>query len=172
MQVYYNILDEFDLLNINTTTKENLLKASAKLNQIYERNRPKKPKLRYVDFNQGTDCGYITEEKMKLISEIPIYPLRIAYDHIELKEQYIHATELAAKYGIKRLSNYLLYNYKDSPEDLYERLQINKFVVSMSSLLWAAAYWLQLYMPDYIQETNESIVNYFNNLALLRNCSF
>lgn len=124
-QTYYNMLDEFNLLNLDTTTKENLLEAYPKLDPIYERFRPKTPKLRYVDFNQGTDCGYITEEKMRLISEIPIYPLRIAFDHIKLKEQYIHAIELAAKYGIKRLSNYLLYNYKDSPDELYERLQIN-----------------------------------------------
>ena len=32
---------------------------------------------------------------------------------------------MAAKYNIRNLSNYLLYNEKDKPEELYERLEIN-----------------------------------------------
>ena len=35
------------------------------------------------------------------------------------------ALENAAKYGIKDFSNYLLFNYKDKPEDLWTRLSIN-----------------------------------------------
>ena len=35
------------------------------------------------------------------------------------------AVELAAKYGINKLSNYLLYNEKDKPVELYQRLKIN-----------------------------------------------
>jgi hypothetical protein len=62
---------------------------------------------------------------MRLMSEIPIRPLRIAFDHIGIKNTYINAVELAAKYGIKNLSNYILYNFHDKPEDLYERLKIN-----------------------------------------------
>ncbi|MFZ5341026.1 MAG: radical SAM protein [Patescibacteria group bacterium] len=61
--------------------------------------------LRYVDFNQGIDPRFITEEKMRLLSEIPINPLRIAFDTLEYKKKYIQAIELAAKYGIKNLSN-------------------------------------------------------------------
>jgi hypothetical protein len=125
LQDYYNVLEELKLLRIETTTKDNLIEAYERLATIYERCRQKKLRTRYVDFNQGTDCGYLTEDKMKLISEIPIDPLRIAFDHIENKDEYIRAVKLAAKYGIKRLSNYLLYNYKDSPEDLYERIKIN-----------------------------------------------
>ncbi len=37
----------------------------------------------------------------------------------------INAVKLAAKYGIRELSNYILYNFQDKPEDLYERLRIN-----------------------------------------------
>jgi len=32
---------------------------------------------------------------------------------------------LANKYDVNEFSNYLLYNYKDKPEDLYKRLEIN-----------------------------------------------
>jgi len=37
----------------------------------------------------------------------------------------IKAIKLAAKYKIRNLSNYLLYNEKDKPEELYQRLEIN-----------------------------------------------
>jgi hypothetical protein len=80
---------------------------------------------RWVDFNQGIDLRLLTKEKMKRLSEISIYPMRIAFDHISLKKQYIQRIEWASDYGIKRLSNYVLYNYKDTPEDFYERLRIN-----------------------------------------------
>lgn len=82
-------------------------------------------KLRYVDFNQGIDARLLTEEKMKLLSEIAIKPLRIAFDNIKLKKLYIEKIKLAHKYGIRHLSNYILFNYKDTPEDFYERLRIN-----------------------------------------------
>lgn len=80
---------------------------------------------RYIDFNQGIDARLLTEEKMKRLAEINIRPLRIAFDDIKIKNLYIEKVKLAQKYGIKSLSNYILYNYKDTPEDLYERLKIN-----------------------------------------------
>jgi radical SAM superfamily enzyme YgiQ (UPF0313 family) len=82
-------------------------------------------KLRYVDFNQGVDLRKLTKQKMKLLSEIAIHPLRIAFDNIKLKEQYIKVIEMAAEYGIYNLSNYILYNYNDTPRDFYERIKIN-----------------------------------------------
>jgi len=82
-------------------------------------------KLRHIDFNQGVDARLLTEEKMRLLSEIAIHPLRIAFDHIELKDLYMEKIRLAHKYGVRHLSNYILYNFNDTPEDFYERLRIN-----------------------------------------------
>jgi len=124
-QTYYNALADNNLLKFETTTKEGLLRAYSVVSETYEKYRLKTPKLRYVDFNQGTDCRYVTEEIMQKMSEIPIRPLRIAFDYIGLKQQYVDAVRLAAKYGIKELSNYILYNFQDKPEDLYNRLKIN-----------------------------------------------
>ncbi|MCK6463091.1 MAG: hypothetical protein L6Q29_04745 [Candidatus Pacebacteria bacterium] len=124
-KIFFQYLEEYDLLKLETTTKENLLAAYPHLGDMYDKFRPKTPKLRYVDFNQGTDCRYVTDEYMKLMSEIPIRPLRIAFDYLSLKDKYINAVELAAKYGIKELSNYILYNFQDTPDQLYERLKIN-----------------------------------------------
>jgi hypothetical protein len=124
-QKYYNFLDEYNLLKFETTTKENILAVYPYISEIYEKHRNKSPKQRFVDFNQGTDCRYVTDELMKKMSEIPIRPLRLAFDYIGLKDKYVNAVRLAAKYGIKELSNYILYNFNDKPEDLYERLKIN-----------------------------------------------
>ena len=82
-------------------------------------------KLRYIDFNQGVDIRRLTDEKMRLLSELAIKPLRIAFDLIGLKRLYIEKIHLAHKYGIKHLSNFILFNYNDTPEDFYERLRIN-----------------------------------------------
>jgi len=124
-QELYNILDEFELLNINTATKKNILKVYPEIKDTFEKFRNKAQKLRYVDFNQGLDARLLTEEKMRLLSEIPIKPLRIAFDNMEYETIYTRAIELAAKYNIRNLSNYLLYNEKDKPEELYQRLEIN-----------------------------------------------
>jgi len=82
-------------------------------------------KLRFVDFNQGTDANYLTPDKMELLAKTAIKPLRIAFDHIEMKDIYISKIRLASDNGLLYLSNYVLYNYLDTPEDFYERLRIN-----------------------------------------------
>jgi len=124
-QDFYNLLDEFNLLTFNTVTKSNLIKIYPQIKILYEKYRNKAPKLRYVDFNQGLDARLLTEEKMQLLSEIPIKPLRIAFDSMVYKETYTKAVRLAAKHKIRNLSNYLLYNEKDEPKELYQRLEIN-----------------------------------------------
>ena len=82
-------------------------------------------KLRRLDFNQGVDARLLTEEKLRLLSETAIHPLRIAFDNIKQKELYIEKIHLAYKYRIRRLSNFILFNFDDTPEDFYERLRIN-----------------------------------------------
>jgi len=124
-QFYYNVLEENGLLRFETTTKKGLLKAHKVLGEVYEKYRNKMPKTRYVDFNQGTDARYVTDEYMRLMSEIPIHPLRIAFDYWGIKKKYEKAIRLAAKYEITRLSNYILFNFKDKPEDFYNRINLN-----------------------------------------------
>jgi hypothetical protein len=81
--------------------------------------------VRHVDFNQGLDARLLTPEKMSLLAELCIDPMRIAFDDIKLKSIYLEKQRLAAKCGIKTLSNYILYNFTDTPEDFYARLLIN-----------------------------------------------
>lgn len=133
-QNFYNSLDRYALLKPETTTKENLILVYDEVKDIYEKYRSKIPRQRYVDFNQGTDARYVTDDLMKLMSEIPIRPLRIAFDYWGMRKQYEAAVRLAAKYKIGELSNYILYNFKDSPEELYNRLEINVLLSEELSL--------------------------------------
>lgn len=82
---------------------------------------------RRVDFNQGVDARILCRDKMYLreMSTICISPLRIAFDHLGLKKVYRKAVHYASEFGITQLSNYMLYNFYDTPQDLYERLRIN-----------------------------------------------
>jgi hypothetical protein len=113
----------FDILEL--INKKDILNVFDGLNPIYEKYRNKTKKARHVDFNQGVDARYINEAKVKLLAQIPINPLRIAFDDMKYADIYTNAVKLSAKYGIRHLSNYLLYNFKDKPVDLYQRLKLN-----------------------------------------------
>ncbi len=82
---------------------------------------------RRVDFNQGVDARILSKNPMYLkeMSTICIDPLRIAFDHWGLHKPYRKAIEYAADVGLTKLSNYMLYNFKDTPEDLYRRMRLN-----------------------------------------------
>ncbi|MBU0561729.1 MAG: hypothetical protein KKG93_19430, partial [Bacteroidetes bacterium] len=121
----YQILKEYNLLKPETASKANILTIYPQIKDLFYKYRNKASKNRYVDFNQGVDARLLNDERMQLLSEIPIRPLRIAFDSMKFKNTYIRAIELAAKYKIRNLSNYLLYNEKDHPKELYERLEIN-----------------------------------------------
>lgn len=104
---------------------EYMLLHDAELTLIIEKYRSKTPKARYLDFNQGVDGRKINDENMAQLARLAIKPLRIAFDDIKLEEKYCTAVRTAHRHGIKEISNYILFNYKDKPEDLYERLRIN-----------------------------------------------
>lgn len=80
---------------------------------------------RHVDFNQGLDARYLSEDKMALLSELQIRPLRIAFDDVKYEKLYTEKIRLAQKYGIKNLSNYILFNFEDTLDDFYYRLRLN-----------------------------------------------
>jgi len=121
---YLQLLKDKNLTTI-PADKNTIIDAFDDLNVYYEKYRYQGKLARYVDFNQGVDARYVTDDNMKLMSEIPIRPLRIAFDHIGIKKTYVNAVELAAKHGLTDLSNYILFNFKDKPAEFYERLKIN-----------------------------------------------
>jgi len=82
---------------------------------------------RRVDFNQGVDARILCKDRMYLreLSSICLSPLRIAFDHLGLKQPYEQAIRYAHECELNDLSNYMLYNFHDSPADLFERMHLN-----------------------------------------------
>ena len=87
----------------------------------------KQPVKRRVDFNQGVDARILAQSSMFLreMSTICISPLRIAFDHIGVRKVYEKSIRMAADNQITSLSNYMLYNFMDTPKDLYQRMRLN-----------------------------------------------
>lgn len=90
-------------------------------------DRGRLPVQRRVDFNQGVDARILCKDPMFLrqLSTICIKPLRIAFDHLGLKKPYEKAIRYAHDAGLNDLSNYMLYNFHDTPADLFERMRFN-----------------------------------------------
>jgi len=99
-----------------------LEKAGKELIAITEKYRFKTALQRYIDFNQGLDARLLTDKRMKILSRIAIKPFRLAYDDISEVEAYRKAFNTAYVNGVRYFSNYMLYNYKDAPCDLWTRL--------------------------------------------------
>jgi hypothetical protein len=89
--------------------------------------RGRVPVQRRVDFNQGVDARILCKDPVYLreLSTIGLKPLRIAFDHWGLRKPYERAIRYAHEFGLYELSNYMLYNFHDSPSDLYYRMSLN-----------------------------------------------
>lgn len=122
----YRVREENGLLHVNTCTKEALIKTYKDFTPYFEKKYAKqKGRLRYIDFNQGVDARLFNDERVSLLSRIPVRPLRIAFDDIKTEKAYTKALSMSVNAGMKDFSNYLLYNFKDTPQDLYHRLRVN-----------------------------------------------
>ena len=79
------------------------------------------------DFNQGLDATLFTEDKAQLLCALKIEPLRFAFDSLKNDGCVQRAINLAKKYGKKDIRVYVLYNFRDTPEDFYYRIdEINR----------------------------------------------
>lgn len=122
---FYSKREALGLLFPETATKENIIRLHEIAKTLYDKHFKQNKRVRVIDFNQGLDSRLASEEKMKKISEIAIRPLRIAFDHWSMKDIYEQAIRTAANHGIRDLSNYLLYNFHDHPDELYQRMRLN-----------------------------------------------
>ena len=100
----------------------------------YQKNGRMNYRQRFVDFNQGVDLRLLDKEKMKALATIAIEPLRLAFEDIKLKKEYSEKVFLAISCGIRKISNYLLFNFKDKPEELYRRLLINTDIIKENKI--------------------------------------
>lgn len=121
----YCKLEEAQCLYYYTATKEKILELEDYFRPLYEKTHKPTRRKRIVDFNQGIDSRLINSANMDKLAEVNIFPLRVAFDHWKLHDIYERSIRTAVKSGIKSLSNYLLYNFEDEPEELYLRLRMN-----------------------------------------------
>lgn len=122
LEIFINILIESESAE---DYAEFMLEKEHFIRPIVEKYYKPSARKRYLDFNQGIDARKINDDNMTQLSRLAIKPLRIAFDDVKLKDTYINAIKTAHRHGIIQMSNYILFNYKDSPADLYERLEIN-----------------------------------------------
>jgi len=97
-----------------------------------------------VDFNQGLDARLVTEEVAAVLASVRIPAIRLAYDFPTMRKSMQRAiTNLKnAKLGRHRFGHicvYVLYNYEDTPEDLFERIS--------DLLAWGVAAYPMRYQP-------------------------
>jgi len=97
-----------------------------------------------VDFNQGLDARLITEEVANELTRLKIPAIRMAYDFPKMRKSMQRAiTNLkAAGLSGRRLGHicvYVLYNYEDTPEDLFARVR--------DLLAWGVAAYPMRYQP-------------------------
>ena len=124
--IIYGLREKYGFLHLETCTREALISTYREFAPYFQRKYDKqKGKQRFVDFNQGVDARLFNDKIVSLLSEIAIRPLRIAFDNIRDKDVYVKAVTMSVNHGIKDFSNYLLYNFKDKPIDLYNRLKLN-----------------------------------------------
>ena len=121
----YQKLEDKHCLNSYTATPEAIIELDEVIKPIYDSLHKPTKRKRIVDFNQGIDSRLVNSDNMDVLAKVNIFPLRIAFDHWELHEVYEKSVRQAVGSGIKSLSNYLLYNFKDKPEELYYRLRMN-----------------------------------------------
>ena len=78
-----------------------------------------------VDFNQGLDASFVTQEVAETLSKMKMPCVRLSYDY-KGKGKYVKkAIELITSCGIRgrEIFVYVLYNFNDTPDDFYERVR-------------------------------------------------
>jgi len=95
----------------------------------FERGAKRNGRKRWVDFNQGLDARIISDKPAlaRHLARICLSPVRLAFDFnsARMEKAYRRAIALLAEQGFNEFTNYMLFNFNDSPKDLYYRLFVN-----------------------------------------------
>ena len=105
-----------------------------------------------VDFNQGLDARKVTEKVARKIASVKIDRyIRLSYDTSEVGPAVKTAIELLKSNGIdgRSILVYLLYNFTDSPQDLFVRIK--------NVLSWGAVAYPMRFQPLYTLEKDSYI---------------
>lgn len=95
-----------------------------------------------VDFNQGLDARLLSEKVARRISQLKIDRfIRLSYDYRQMRPYVEKAVSILKSQGIngRNILVYALYNFTDSPQDLFERIK--------DILSWGAVCYPMRYQP-------------------------
>lgn len=97
-----------------------------------------------ADFNQGLDARLVTDEVALALRDLRVPTIRFAYDFVSMKAQVKDAIIRLKEVGFgnrrfRHVTCYVLYNYKDTPHDLFERVR--------DLLGWGVAAYPMRYQP-------------------------
>lgn len=93
----------------------------------FESGAKRNGRQRTVDFNQGLDARLIAArpDLARVLGTICTSPVRLAFDYLGVRTAYEKAVRLLAAQGFQEFTNYMLFNFNDTPRDLYDRLLVN-----------------------------------------------
>jgi len=79
------------------------------------------------DFNQGIDCRLMAEERAAALEGLPLNPIRFAFDGKQEDGHYQKAVRLMIAHGFTQgyFMTYVLWNFTDTPEDVYYRIKVS-----------------------------------------------
>jgi hypothetical protein len=96
-----------------------------------------------ADFNQGLDARLVNDESAAALAEINLPTLRLAYDFVNMRDAMqkcvMTLRKALTKNRYRHVCCYVLYNYKDRPQDLYHRVR--------DLLAWGVAAYPMRYQP-------------------------
>ncbi len=81
---------------------------------------------RRVDFTQGFETTFAAAPENRhlidLLALLPVHPVRIAFDAWNERDDYRKALEAFAERGFRTFETFLLYDFRDTPAELYRRI--------------------------------------------------
>jgi len=115
-----------------------------------------------VDFNQGIEARLITDKVAKLLCEMKIKYIRLAYDRPEEKKYVEKAINLLGTYNFSKrdIFVYTLFNFNESPDDFFIRVR--------DILNWGATCYPMRFQPVYALEKDQYISPKWNDEKLDR----
>lgn len=93
----------------------------------FEAGAKRNGRMRSVDFNQGLDARLIAgnPKLAKRLSALCLNPVRLAYDTLAMDKPYKRAISLLVDEGFQEFTNYMLFNFNDTPQSLFQRMKTN-----------------------------------------------
>lgn len=122
-----------------------------------------------VDFTQGLDARFVTEENLELLKKIKVQMLHFAFDFMKFEKQIVKGLSLVKdklKINDRKAIVYMLTNFNTTiEEDLYRVKKISELGFQPD---------VRIYRKNSLQETHvlRDLQRWANNKVIYRSCDF